>query len=614
MKKILNPYSFYSIVFIALVISILKLNYHQRNIFAYDNYGYYLYLPAAFIYHDLSIADLDKYKALNEKYQNTPTFYQLMQSPKGKIIIRMYMGTAILLSPAFFAGHTFALITGMPADGFSPPYQWAVLIYGLLLTLTGIVFARKLLLNFFNDKVTALTLLLTYLGTNLFFFAALGNPIPHVYLFNIYIFLLYFTVRWHKEQKWLYAAGIGISLGLILAIRPSEIIAILIPILYNIYDQKSLNEKTALFTKRYPQIILGALLVTAFILPQFIYWRIIAGEFVVSIYNDPSSKMNWFYPRFLNTLFSFRKGWFIYSPLSILAIVGIFMAIRKHKPIFLFTIIFIALNIYMISCFSSLISYGYRAFIQSYAILLIPLAVLIERLLASRKWIISLSLLILTIFIYLNIILAKHTLLETVDGSRMTKASYLAVLGKYNAKKPEELFLTKRTGYTLDTLTNTEQYRKTQLIYFDFENNGTDNSFTIDSTIKYNGKFSLRMDSTTSVYSPGIKTSFKDLDFNDHFWIKASVKLYSNDSLLASKGNLVIASVHKYDLAKYRAIHMSMLKTPFKTGEWNTIEFDYISPEFLPEDAELQIYFWNDSKSTVWIDELKADIFKLKEE
>ena len=614
MKKILNPYSFYSIVFIALTISILKINYHQSNIFAYDNYGYYLYLPAAFIHNDLSLKDLDEYKMLNEKYQNTPTLYQIMQSPKGGIIIRMYMGTAILLSPAFFAGHAFAKVAGMPTDGFSPPYQWAVIIYGLLLTLIGIIFARKLLLNFFSDKVTAFTLLITYIGTNLFFFAALGNPIPHVYLFNIYIFLLYFTVSWHKEQKWLYAAGIGISLGLILSIRPSEIIAILIPVLYNIYDQKSLNDKVALIFKRYQQIILVGLLVTAFILPQFIYWRVFAGEFVVSIYNDPSSKMNWFYPRFLNTLFSFRKGWFIYSPLSILAIAGLFIMYRKYRHIFLFSIVFIVLNIYMISCFTSLISYGYRAFVESYAILMLPLAVLIESILSSRKWIISFSLIVLTTFTYLNIVLAKHTAYGTVDGSRMTKASYLSVLGKYNADRPEDLMLIKRSGYSLDTLTNADQYKKTQLMYYDFENSGKDKSYTIDSTIKYNGKFSLRIDSTTSVYSPGIKTLFRDLDYVDHFWIKASVKLFSYDSLLASKGNLVIASVHKGDLAKYRSIHLSMINMPFKTGEWNTIEFDYISPEFLPDDAELQIYFWNDSKSTVWIDELKADIYKFNED
>jgi len=614
MKKISNPYSLYSIVFITLIFTILKINYHQGNIFAYDNYGYYLYLPAAFSQHDLSFNNIDNYNMLNEKYKNTPTLYQLMQSPKGGVIIRMYMGTAIYLAPAFFIGHSIALLTGVPADGFSTPYQESVIIYGFLFTIAGIIFARKLLLHFFSDKVTALTLLITYFGTNLLFFTTLGNPIPHAYLFNLYIFLLWFTIKWHEEQKWKYVSGIGIALGLIMSIRPSEIIAILIPVLYNIYDIKSLNVKIALVYKRYPQIICAGILVAVFLLPQFIYWRIYAGEFIVSVYNDPASKMDWSNPRFLNTLFSFRKGWFIYSPLSLLAIAGIFISFYKQRKLFLFSLLFIFLNVYMISCFTSLISYGYRAFIQSYAILLLPMAVFLEYMLSKRKWVVSLFLLILPLFIYMNAVLAKQTLIEVVDGSRMTKESYLSVLGKYNATRPEEKMLVGRSGYSIDTLTRTRQYSIKTLIHYDFEQAEPETSDHIDSTVKFfQGNFSLRMDSTY-VYSPGFKTPLKDLNYQDHFWIRASVKILSGDSSIAKHGNLVVTIMYKDKLVKYRSINLSMLKTPFKPNEWNTIEFDYISPEFIPDDAELQIYFWNDSKSTVWIDELKADIYTLKEE
>lgn len=319
MNRSTNHLSFYSIVIIAVTVTILGLKYRQSNIFAFDNYGYYLYLPAAFIQYDLSFNDIDKFKALNEKYNNTPTYYQLMHAPKGGIIIRMYMGMAILLSPAFFVGHGIALLTGMPADGFSAPYQLVVILYGLLLTLVGLFVAHKLLLKFFSDKVTAVTLLITYIGTNLFFFSSLGNPIPHVYLFNLYIFLIWFTVKWHENPKWQSSAGIAISLGLILAIRPSELIAVFIPLLYNIYNLKSLRGKSDLIQKYFLHIILISFIVFLLILPQFLYWRVYAGEYIVSVYNDPGSKMDLSNPKFLNTLFSFRKGWFIYSPLSVLA-------------------------------------------------------------------------------------------------------------------------------------------------------------------------------------------------------------------------------------------------------------------------------------------------------
>jgi len=612
MNRSTSPLTFYSIVIIAVIISILGLKHRQSNIFAFDNYGYYLYLPAAFIQHDLSFNDIDKFKALNEKYHNTPTYYQLMQSPKGGIIIRMYMGMAILLSPAFFAGHGIALLTGMPADGFSAPYQWVVILFGLILTLAGLFVAQKLLLKFFSDKVAAVTLLITYIGTNLFFFSTRGNPIPHVYLFNLYIFLIWFTVKWHENPKWLSAVGIAVSLGLILAIRPSEIIAVFIPLLYNIYNLTSLKGKSNSIQKYFLQIILISFIVFLFILPQFLYWRIYAGEYIVSVYNDPGSKMDLSNPNFLNTLFSFRKGWFIYSPLSVLACIGIFASIKNQKQIFLFSLVFVLLNIYLISCFSSLISYGYRAFIQSYAILLLPLAVVIEFILNRRKWLVVFFSLAMAGLTYLNVLQARQLEMEIIDKSRMTKAAFFAVLGKWDPQKPESLMSINRTGYSIDTLRSTELYNKRVILDFDFENQDSSLRSRIDSANPCNGRYCLRMDSIYT-YSPGIKIKIRDLQFEDHFWVRASVNFYSADSMVESTGNLVMAILYK-QMIKYRSINLLTQRVRFSPGKWNMLTFDFISPEYIPDDAELQVYFWNQGKSTILIDDLKAELFTPKEE
>ena len=611
MKSTDKKYSLWSAIVIAIILSVITLRYPQENIFAYDNYGYYLYLPSTFIQHDLSFSDTSTYKILNEKYNNTPTYYQLMQSPKGGVIIRMYMGMSIILSPAFFIGHSIALLTGMPADGFSSPYQWSVIIFGLYFTLAGLLFARKLLLKYFNDGTTALTLIISYIGTNLFFFITLGNPIPHIYLFNLYIFLICFTIKWHEEQKWLNTFGIAISLGLILAIRPSELIAFFIPVLYMVYDQESVKEKITLIKRHIPQIISIAAIVFTLIFPQFLYWRLQGGEFLISVYTDPGSTMEWTNPKFINTLFSFRKGWFVYSPLTILAIIGIFVSFKKQKHIFLFTFLFIVFNIYIISCFTSLISYGYRAFLQSYALLLMPLALVVEFCLTKRRMLVVIFVAMVAGFTYLNIIQAYQLRMETIDKSRMTQSAYMAVLGKWNAPKPESLLSIERSGFGIDTLNKKELYGSYSLLFNNFEEKDESVIKHLDSILAFEGKYCLRMDSALT-YSPGINIKIRDLKFEDHFWIKSSVEFYSTDSAAFTDGNLVVTVQKNDEAIKYRGINFEKQSLTFVSGKWHTLTFDFISPEFLPADAELKVYFWNSGKSTIYIDNLSVDFFSPK--
>lgn len=613
MKSVIKSYSLLVLVFLAALLIIAKVKYHQKNIFALDNFGYYLYLPSQFIYKDPGFENFKRIEEINAKYQCTPTYYQIMQSPKGKLIIRMYAGIAVLLTPAFFIGHSIALLSHYPADGFSIPYQNSVIVFGVLLSLLGMFFARKILLKYFPDKLVALVLLIMYLGTNLLFFVNLGNPMPHTYLFNLYIFLIWFTIRWHQEPKIKYAIGIGALLGLIISIRPSDLIVVFIPLLWGVYSKESLLAKLKLILLYWKQLFVLCFVVSLFALPQVLYWRMNAGEFVVSVYTDPGSQMNWSNPKFLNTLFSFRKGWITYSPLIILALAGIFISLWRHRLFFLYSFFFVALNLYMISCFTSLISYGYRAFIQSYAVLLLPLGVAVEFILMRPKWVSWLIFAIIAVFAYLNFVQAWQTGTEVIHGSRMTKAAYFNVLGRWNAKQPKDLYLIKRSGASIDTMGVTNNYSIKKILDFSYESDENHTITGIDSTVSYYGKNSLCLGNDPA-YAKGIKIPVADLlNDKDHFWIKANIEVLSLDTAAASNCFLV-AEINSDNLPmKYRGISIRQLKGKFVPGQWNNIRFDYLSPEFMPEDAILKVYFWNNTSSKVWIDDFKIYLYTLKD-
>ncbi len=609
MKNWKNSYSILVVIFLAVMLIAAKAKYHQKNIFAYDNFGYYLYLPAQFIFHDAGFENFKIIEDINAKYNCTPNYYQIMQSPKGKLIIRMYAGTAILLTPAFFTGHLIALNSNYPQDGFSIPYQMSVMVFGILLTLLGIIYARKILLKFFPDKLVALTLLILYLGTNLLFFITLGNPMPHAYLFNLYVFLIWSTLKWHENPSWLYSVSLGTFLGLIIAIRPSDIIVVLIPILWGIYSKESMLAKFKLILLHWKQFLLIGFILALFALPQALYWRFQAGEYFLSVYTDPGSQMQWSEPNILNTLFSFRKGWFVYSPLIILAVAGIFISLWRNRSFFLFTFLFVALNIYMISCFTSLISYGWRAFIQSYAVLLLPLGVAVEFILMRPKWVSWLLFIVIAAFTYLNLVQTYQTGLGVIDSSRMTKEAYFKILGKWNAKAPEEFYLIKRSAAFVDTLEDAHNYSIRKIIDRSYEIDEDLEISGTDSAYSYVGKRSFCMQDTL-MYLPILNVPVSEiLGKNDHFWVRTNVEILSYDTLVASEGILVVTIESNKKEMKYRGMSIDKLSGKFELGRWNNLRFDYLSPEFMPDDAILKIYFWNKGRNKIWIDDLKVYLY-----
>src|SRR5438105_13622972 len=112
------------------------------------------------------------------------------------------MGMAILYSPGFFAGHLFAYFFQYPMDWFSIPYQYEVLGWSIIFLLTGIYYLRRILLHFFNDRISAFVLLLLFSGTNFFIQAThWGILLVHSYLFTLFAVMLWHTIQWHQEHR-----------------------------------------------------------------------------------------------------------------------------------------------------------------------------------------------------------------------------------------------------------------------------------------------------------------------------------------------------------------------------------------------------------------------------
>jgi hypothetical protein len=131
---------------------------------------------------------------------------------------------------------------------------------------------------------------------------------------------------------------------------------------------------------------------------QLIYWKYVSGHWLVYSYND--QHLYFRSPNFYNYTLSYKSGWLRYSPMMILAFIGIIpFALKGKNKVAIIS--FFLLNYYIV-CAWSIWWYGGRAMVQSYPILLFPLTALVDVAL-SRKPLRWLFTAIALLFIYFNV-------------------------------------------------------------------------------------------------------------------------------------------------------------------------------------------------------------------
>ncbi len=598
-----NKQSLVTVWGLIILLGILKFGYQQNNLLSYDYFGLYLHLPATFIYQDPAISDLSWLEKINETYQNTPNFYQL-QAEGQYHIIRFFNGIAILLSPFFFLGHGIAKLSAYPADGFSYPYQLAMMIAAWFYVIVGLIFTRKVLLKFFDDKTTSWTLIALYLGTNLLFWTTFDAGAPHTILFGIYALLLWFTIRWHEQQKTIYAILIGLLLGLIIVSRPSDIVAVLIPVFWNVYDSASFRAKIQLIKTHYKQLLLLISFTVLAGLPQMLYFYNYTGQVFYSTYTDPQSRLDFANPRFAWVLFSFRKGWFLYAPLMGFALVGFVPLWKKHKAITLPILLHFLFNLFLIASFTSLVSYGWRAFIQSYAVLALPLAALIHFLLQKKRIIKVLAGLFLLFFVWLSVIQGWQVMMGIINSSRMTKAYYLKTFGK-TTKSSEDDKLLKIDQYLDDAVGNRipdSNLYNTKAFYF---NEFDKQKAFIDPFDSTNHVFKL---SKEQQFSPGPKVAQQELTSKEYIWLRISFDYLSFDTLSGERFFLIANYLYKGKPIKYRGFGLN----DEKPGTWKNFTIDYLSPELTSTKNQFQAYVWAKGDGELLIDNFSVILFEPK--
>lgn len=544
---------------------------------SWDVSGYYWYLPSIFIYHDLtgqSFKDtvLSKYGPTNQDFQ------QAMRVENGNYVMKYSSGMAVMYLPFFTAAYLLAKPLGYPADGFSPPYQFAIQLGGFLVSILGLWYLRKLLLLYYGDTVVAVTMLMLVFGSNYLNYSAIDCGMSHCWLFTVYVFLLLNTHYFYQEYKAKYAIRIGLLVGLATLTRPTDALSCIIPLLWGMegISIKSIRERIMLWVGKYRLFLLAVLCAMPVIAIQLIYWKYASGHWLV--YSYGGQEFSWKHPHIYDYTVSYRSGWMVYSPMMVFAFAGLlpFVMNGRNK---LAIISFFLLNYYVVTAWD-IWWYGGRAMIQSYPVLLFPMAAVVE-MAHERKWLTWLFYPVVILFTYYNLwITMQYHGGKLYDSESMTKRYFWRVVGRWEA--PESTaFLRDNTDLYEDQPTSSK------VIWQDNFKQDTGNTYMTDSLAH---RRYLRLDKEhqeSPVYTFGItpgkagwlriEATFRTTEKEWDTWKMAQFIVELTDS----KNNDTV--VKQNMLRVYRALNRQ---------ETRTIALDMQLPDDKRYD-HVRVKFWN---------------------
>ena len=334
--------------------------------FCYDSKQYYAYLPKFFLEHDMAFLNRGD--------------YWLDALPNGKPFVKYSSGLAMLQGPFFLLAWLYSNIFKIPLEGgysqiFIEFIHYGVFIYFLL----GLLSLRKVLQQFqYSETVIAVTLLVTFFGTNLFHYILGQGFMTHGFLFSLHAMFLYITIKFYKKPNFSSSLLLGLVGGLIALIRATEIICFIVWALWAVNSIESFKNRISLLVSNYKFLLAIALFFIIVWIPQLIYWHYVSGNLFIDAY--AGEKLFFSDPKIYSVLFSTRNGLLPYCPVLFLYFVSLFTPNANLKSR-LGIVIFVGLNIYLVSCWWCWWyggSYSMRALVQIYPYLAISFAGMLQ--------------------------------------------------------------------------------------------------------------------------------------------------------------------------------------------------------------------------------------------
>ncbi len=353
------------IVFLGFLVFV-TLNRHSRS--GIQNYhseiwgdkaGYFVYFPALFMYN------FQAEKLPTDIDVKTGNGFSLKD---GKIRTKYTYGVALMLSPSLIACHYLSKRLGYYDNGFTLIYHKAIDISAAIYSFFSLILLYLFLIRYVCKRISVITIICLYLGTNIFYFSIFETGMSHIYslfLFTCYIYLAPFVIK--QNQKTIFYILFGLITGLILVVRPINIVFLPVFFIFNTIRFSEIKNNIS----KWAAAGISTILV---IIPQFIYWKYAYDNYFHYSYGNETFS-NIFEPKLLYLWFSTNNGLFIYNPLMIIILAGLLFYYKESakKSVFI-SVYFLFISILFSSWYDwgYGCSYGCRPYVEYYPILALP--------------------------------------------------------------------------------------------------------------------------------------------------------------------------------------------------------------------------------------------------
>ena len=436
-------------VLIFLLTAIINQKYNEgcnQNLFVYDACGHYLYLPAVFDYGDLG--KLEFYKQVDSLVRpsgDTKWYGLHYQEKTGRRVNKYPPGLAIAELPFYFGARLAESGEKRTQPyGFSEPYKKALGLAPLLWSSLGLLVLGAFLKSLWGTNTAALTVLLIGLGTNLYTYTITHASYAHTFSFLLFSSLLWYTLRWHTTFRPRYLYFIALVCGWIFLCRPPNVFVFMLPLVWGVYSRSTLRDKYQKLKQQGVHLGGALLLFAAVCSINFIYWKYTTGNFLH--YSYEGEGFDFRHPQIWNGLFSWEKGWFLYTPVALFGIIGFVPLFRREKMLAVWIGTYFAVVIYFTFswiCWYYGWTFSARPLVETLAILSLPLAALIQGVLRQRVGVKLFMMALGGFLIWLNIYQSNQYITNALPGGGITREYYFRAWNRMHVTEEDRKLLSR---------------------------------------------------------------------------------------------------------------------------------------------------------------------------
>jgi hypothetical protein len=310
------------------------------------------------------------------------------------------VGSALLWAPFYVAADVLVMVTGwfgagVPRNGYSWPYVWAVCIGSLFWGMIGLLLTYRMCREYADAASSTVALIGIWFATPVVFYLYITPPMAHANsLFAVALFLFVWLHTREERQTWEWAA-LGATAGLMVIVRELNWLFLLAPAVDELFEawdayrvarvESALDSRGLVstwwgrFGPRTRGWLAMAVPMMALVIPQLFVYRALHGTFGPTPF--VVEKFSAWPVHTVEVLFSGFHGLFSWSPITLFGVLGLLALARRNGRVALALFLVFAAEVAVIGSYDTWwggASFGARRFINCMPIFAIGLAAALD--------------------------------------------------------------------------------------------------------------------------------------------------------------------------------------------------------------------------------------------